>query len=226
MAKDLIPTAAMTSSQPMALSRRTRGEAQAEKRGAILAAAKAVFERRGYDGASMNEIAAEAAVSKPTLYVYFDSKENLFDALIEAVLVTVPESLLVLDPADPEVEAALTRCGIALMTKITAPEKIDMLRVVLGAAGQFPEIGQKFFRMGPGRAIATFSSYLATLNSRGVLSVPDPDLAAYQLLELIQSVHLRRLMFGETRSVTAPEIERTVRAGVRTFVTAYRGGAP
>ena len=161
--------------------RRSRQENQTEKRGLMLAAARAVFERSGYDGASMSDIAAEAAVSKPTLYVYFDSKEKLFDALIEDMSASVPEQVLDLDLADPNVEAVLIRCGIALMTKITAPERINMLRVVLGAAGKFPEIGQKFFAAGPGRAIETFKVYLAAADARGWLRVPDVELAAFQL---------------------------------------------
>ena len=202
-------------------SRRTRQESQSEKRGVILAAARNVFDRAGYDGASMNDIAAEAAVSKPTLYVYFDSKERLFDALIDDMSASVPEQVLDLDPSDPDVTGVLTRCGIALMTKITQPDRINMLRVVLGAAGKFPEIGHKFFAAGPGRAIATFKAYLQAVDAKGWLAVPDPDLAAYHLLELIQAVHLRRLLFSVAERPSEAEIDRTVKAGVRAFLAAY-----
>ena len=202
--------------------RRTREDAQSEKRGVILAAARAVFERAGYDGASMNDIAAEAAVSKPTLYVYFDSKEKLFDALIEAMSASVPESVLDLDANNPDLEAVLTRCGVALMSKISEPERINMLRVVMGAAGKFPQIGQKFFAAGPGRAIATFRTYLQAVHERGWLSVPDNEIAAYHLLELIQSMHLRRMVFAVATPPTSAEIERTVRAGIVVFLHGYR----
>ena len=205
-----------------ARSRRSRLESQTEKRAQILRAASAVFGRSGYDGASMSDIAAEASVSKPTLYVYFDSKERLFDGLIEDMSASVPESVLELDAADPNIEAQLVRCGIGLMLKISQPERIDMLRVVAGAAGKFPEVGQKFFAAGPGRAIAKFKVYLAEIARRGWLEIADPELAAFQLLELLQSVHLRKLLFAVAPQPTPMDIERTVKAGVAVFLAAYR----
>jgi len=202
--------------------RRSRQESQTEKRGVILRAARTVFERDGYDGASMNDISAEAAVSKPTLYVYFDSKEKLFDALIEDMCSSVPESVLELDAGDPDIESQLVRCGSALMLKIFQPERIDMLRVVVGATGKFPEVGQKFFAAGPGRAIGKFKLYLAAVSERGWLSIDDLELAAFQLLELMQSVHLRRMLFAVAPPPGRDDVERTVRAGVRVFLSAYR----
>ncbi len=202
-------------------ARRSRAAAQTEKRSQILAAARAVFERSGYDGASMNDIATEGGVSKPTLYVYFDSKEKLFDGLIEDMCATFPETALDLDAANRDLEAVLTRCGVTLMAEITRPERVKMLRVVVGAAGKFPEVGQKFFRAGPGQAIETFKRYLQEVTERGLLVVPDADLAAYHLLDLMQSVHLRRMMLAVAEPPGGDEIERTVRAGVRRFLAAY-----
>jgi AcrR family transcriptional regulator len=221
--RDEVPSDVTVAEPPADVpARRTRALAQSEKRSVILAAARAVFERSGYDGASMNDIAAEAGVSKPTLYVYFDSKEKLFDGLIEDMSTSVPESVLDLDATNPDLETVLIRCGIALMTKITRPERVKMFRVVAGAAGKFPEVGQKFFKAGPGRAIETFKSYLTAVGARGWIVVPDPELAAYHLLELMQSVHVRRMLMAVAGPPTPAEIERTVTSGVRVFLAAYR----
>lgn len=206
--------------------RRTRAQAQTVKRKQILAAAQAVFERSGYDGASMNDIAAEGGISKPTLYVYFDSKEKLFDGLIEDMNASLPERVLNLDAENPDLLGVLVRGGVALLTKITRPERIKMLRVVVGAAGKFPEIGQKYFRAGPGKGIEIFGAYLRAVAARGWLDVPDPELAAYHLLELMQSVHMRRMIFAIAEQPSETEIERTVEAGVRVFLAAYRTSTP
>jgi len=224
MSRTLNPTPELMVAEPPEAAgkpRRSRLESQTEKRAAILRAAQAVFERSGYDGASMNDIATEAAVSKPTLYVYFDSKEKLFDALIEAMSASVPETLLELDPSDPDMEAQLVRCGVALMVKIARPERVNMLRVVAGAAGKFPEVGQKFFAAGPGRAIEKFKAYVATVAAKGWLLAPEPELAAFQLLELVQSVHMRRMIYAVAPPPRREEIEHTVRAGVRLFIKAH-----
>ena len=223
MNQTLMSKSLTTPRDPDGRQRRTRLETQTEKRGVMLAAARAVFEREGYDGASMSDIAAEAGVSKPTLYVYFDSKERLFDALIEDMSLSVPEQVLNLDASDPDVEAVLTRCGIALMTKITQPERVNMLRVVLGAAGKFPEIGRKFFAAGPGRAIEKIKVYLTEADAKGWLRVPDTDLAAYHLLELVQAKQIRLLLFGIADRPSEADIAETVAAGVRVFVAAHRG---
>src|SRR5438094_10423122 len=52
------------------------------KRRQIMQGARLVFLAQGFDGASMGEIARQAGVSKGTLYVYFDSKEALFEAIV------------------------------------------------------------------------------------------------------------------------------------------------
>jgi AcrR family transcriptional regulator len=63
------------------MSRRER-ERLARRRD-ILEAARKVFGARGYDGATLDEVAREAEFAKGTLYSYFDSKAELFAALVE-----------------------------------------------------------------------------------------------------------------------------------------------
>ncbi len=65
-----------------AQNRRVAGK-DPDKRRQILDGAQAVFATRGFDAASMSDIAAAAGVSKSTLYVYFEDKEHLFVALIQ-----------------------------------------------------------------------------------------------------------------------------------------------
>src|SRR5215203_2975809 len=81
------------------------------KRRQILDGASKVFLDLGFDGASMGEIARAAGVSKGTLYVYFDSKEKLFEALTIEEKKTLAEVLFQLDGEDPDVAAVLRRLG-------------------------------------------------------------------------------------------------------------------
>lgn len=62
--------------------RLTRGERKAKTREALLDAAGLVFARRGYHGAAVDEVAAEAGFSTGALYSNFDGKEDLFLALL------------------------------------------------------------------------------------------------------------------------------------------------
>ena len=62
---------------------RLGGDEDSSKRRQILDGASKVFMEFGFDGASMGEIARAAGVSKGTLYVYFDNKEQLFQAIVQ-----------------------------------------------------------------------------------------------------------------------------------------------
>ena len=82
--------------QGAALERGTTAQ-ESDKRRQILEGARTVFLSAGFDGASMGEIARAAGVSKGTLYVYFDSKEALFEALILQEKSSLAETLFTFD---------------------------------------------------------------------------------------------------------------------------------
>src|ERR1700716_3247105 len=85
------------------------------KRRQIIDGACRVFLERGFDAASMGEIAREAGVSKGTLYVYFKSKEELFEAIVEGQCSLQGEQIFTFDSDDHDVEAVLTRLGDAFV---------------------------------------------------------------------------------------------------------------
>src|SRR3978361_590109 len=85
------------------------------KRRQILDGARRVFLAHGFDGASMGEIARAAGVPKGPLYVYFDSKETLFEALTLAERGSLAEALFRLDEHDPDVRAVLRRLGLSFL---------------------------------------------------------------------------------------------------------------
>ena len=61
----------------------TRRLTEAERRGQILRAARAVFIEKGYLAARVEDVAARANLSKGAVYFYFDSKRAIFDALVD-----------------------------------------------------------------------------------------------------------------------------------------------
>ena len=64
--------------------RREQNRLAKEKR--ILEAAQTIFARQGYSGARMDDVAAQAGLTKPTLYQYFGGKDALFAAMMSARL--------------------------------------------------------------------------------------------------------------------------------------------
>ena len=118
---------------------------ESAKRRQIMEGAREVFLSQGFDAASMGEIARAAGVSKGTLYVYFDSKEKLFEALTVEEKKGLAEVLFSLDGDDPDVRAVLTRLGHTFLAHLCNREHVSSVRMVIGASEKFPRFGQMFF---------------------------------------------------------------------------------
>src|SRR5436309_14403335 len=135
----------------MSTTQRVESEGEgrsARKRRAILDAAATVFLRNGYLGASMDEIAALAGVSKQTVYKHFADKERLF---VEIVMSTVDE---VSDPVHHEVlelvdsgdiEADLRDLARRQLAGVMQPRLLQLRRLVIGDASRLPEPGRTFY---------------------------------------------------------------------------------
>ena len=98
-------------------------EADSAKRQQIIEGARTVFLAQGFDAASMNDIARTAGVSKGTLYVYFENKEQLFQAICSHECEQQAETLFKVHPEDKDVETTLTRVGVEVVTMLCRPEK-------------------------------------------------------------------------------------------------------
>lgn len=150
-----------------------------------LKAARAVFLKSGYDGATMEEIARVAAISKATLYAHFPGKAALFEELIRVECRAVNARLYVPDPQSASVEAELRRVADNYRRIFTQREGLDLFRVLIPVAPRFPRLAEVFYEEGPGGSVRKIATYLAALDRAGRLRIPDPDLAALQLLALI-----------------------------------------
>ena len=190
------------------------------KRRQILEGARQVFLGHGFDGASMGEIAKAASVSKGTLYVYFDSKEALFEALIVEERRSLAEVLFQLDADDPDPRSVLGRLGISFLQMMVRPEHISSIRMVIGAAEKFPRFGQSFYEAGPRQGARRLKAYLDEQVQAGRLQITDTFLAANHFLDLCQSGILRRVLLAGD-APTSDEMTRNVDEAIRVFFAAY-----
>jgi AcrR family transcriptional regulator len=191
------------------------------KRRQIMEGARVVFLAQGFDGASMGEIARQGGVSKGTLYVYFDSKEALFEAIAEEECRAQAEQVFALDSNDHDVEAVLTRLGCAFVRFLCRPEAQSPLRTVIGIAERMPAIGKQFYETGPATGIARLSRYLEDQVAAGFLVVPDIEVAAAQFLDSCQSTMFKPLIFNFGGPPTEERISHVVGIAVRTFLASY-----
>ncbi|WP_426313321.1 TetR/AcrR family transcriptional regulator [Methylobacterium fujisawaense] len=200
-----------------------RGQAQHEgdKRQQILEGARIVFLSAGFDGASMGEIARAAGVSKGTLYVYFESKEALFEALTTQEKASLAEALFTLDADDPDVPGVLTRLGVSFLTEMCRPEHVSLVRMVIGASEKFPRFGQVYYQAGPACGVDRLSRYLDAQVQAGRLTIADTELAARHFLHLCQAGLLTRLLFAAGGIAGEAEMRHQIDEAVRVFLAGY-----
>jgi AcrR family transcriptional regulator len=191
------------------------------KRRQIIEGARALFLAQGFDAASMGEIARAAGVSKGTLYVYFDSKERLFAAIVEDERTAQAEQVFALDSQDRDVKAVLTRLGEAYVRFLAKPTAVSAIRIVIGIADRMPEIGRKFYESGPQCGIARVADYLSAQVEAGVLVIEDCEVAAAQFLDSCQSTMFKPVMFNAGAAPTDDRVRHVVGTAVRTFLAAY-----
>ena len=111
------------------------------KRRQITDGARSVFLTAGFDGASMNDIARAAGVSKGTLYAYFNSKDELFEAIIRGEFAQSAERLCVFR-REGDARDMLMDFGVRLISRMSEPGTRALARVVLAATEKFPHVGR------------------------------------------------------------------------------------
>jgi AcrR family transcriptional regulator len=135
---------------------------------------------QGFDGASMGEIARQA---KGTLYVYFGSKEALFEAIVEEECPSQAKQVFALDSDDYDVEAVLTRLGCAFVRSLCRPGGLSPACTVISISERMPAIGKRFYEAGPATGIVRLRRYLEDQIAAGYLAIEDTELAAAQFLD-------------------------------------------
>ncbi len=194
---------------------------ESAKRAQIIDGARRCFLASGFDAASMGEIAREANVSKGTLYVYFDSKESLFAALVEQSRLASLERLMNFDYENAGIRDALLHLATGLIGKLGAPEHIALLRMVIGAAEKFPGLARDYFEAGPAHGAERLAAYLREQERLGAVSIPDAETAAWQFFGMCQQP---TLIGGLLSARPAPDAERVrmlAETAVATFLAAY-----
>lgn len=200
------------------------------KRRAILDAALPAFLAAGYAQANLDAIAAQAGASKVTIYHHFGSKEGLFVALIEEQIgVADRRSDALLDALrhTDDVESDLRAFAREFVSTVMQPHLVAMRRLLIGAAAQFPELSDAWFRSGPDQGYRTLGGLFRRLDEQGRLPIPDPDVAARAFTWLILGAPLTEAMFRpDVDRYDASHLARHAEEGADVFLAAYRPTAP
>lgn len=184
----------------------------------ILDAALSVFAAEGYSGTSMDAIAAKAAVSKPTLYQYFGTKEQLFTEIMLAERNTM---LLAFDHPGTDMVAELHHFAWHYADTVMRPEFLSLARLIIGEVQRFPEIGRAYQASGPDHLLRGIMRYLDGQRRAGRLSFEDSELAAQDLWGLILSAPRTQALYMPDTQPDRATLQRYILNGLRVFLKAY-----
>jgi AcrR family transcriptional regulator len=206
-------------SQAKALS--PKDAARDARREAILDVARDVFLEEGYANASMSEIAARVGGSKATLYTYFRSKEDLFEAYVRRHCSWQQGEIFSLSPEDGDVKASLTRLGRSYLRMVMSDYNLRHFRMITAEAERSPQIGKAFYQSGPESGAALLAGFLNEAQDRGLLKMDDTTRAAFQFVALCQNRFLKARLCAAAGEPTEKEIAAEVDAAVKVFLAAY-----
>ncbi|PXF29058.1 hypothetical protein WH50_22755 [Pokkaliibacter plantistimulans] len=190
------------------------------RRKAIVQGASEVFLEKGYAPTVMAEIASRVGVSKPTLYSYFPSKEELF---LEVIKTLVAERLS--SAFEPLIEGQdlsdiLQTFGQQYLTNVLKPD-IVTLRGIMMTEAQRTGIGPRLYKEGPGQEVDKLAFFLAKEMLAGRLRPGRPETAAAHLLGMFESEY-QEFMLGATDTLPTQErINQSVADAVSMFLRGY-----
>ena len=209
-----------------AVARQSASKGSPGKRGQIQDAAARLFLSQGYAATSMDSVAAEAQVSKATLYAHFKSKQALFESMVQERFRTeMEENLQPAQLGDDPLEG-LAAVGRRFLGLLVAYRAMGTFRIVLAESQRLPELGEAFYRSGPARTLQIVTAYIEHLNRLGRLEVPDPQLGADLFLGMLKTTRYLKCLLGLAPAPQEDETKRLALAAAKLFVAAHSPQSP
>ncbi|KZY04932.1 TetR family transcriptional regulator [Sulfitobacter sp. HI0040] len=187
----------------------------------VMIGARKVFFRCGYEGATVDAIAAEGKVSKATMYSYYPTKEQLFLSVVESECGRLADEILRPLIASLEPRAQLEELALRMVDLTLDDTYIRLLRTCIGASEALPEVGEVYFRAGPKPARELVGQVLERLTREGALDVDDARRASDHFIHLCVSGLLMPRLLAVKRPVHR---EKHAGEAVAAFLRLYGSG--
>ena len=198
----------------------------AAKRAAIVETAAHHFFHHGYAATAIEQVAADAGVSKVTIYNQFGDKRALFAAAVECECEKMRGHFSLEGATTGSMRERLIAIGQAVFAFLFRPEMMQFERRIAAETEHDPAIGAAFLEAGPWRMKRAFAAYLEREAGSGALAIADPILAAEQFVSLCKGMGDLEHRFGA--AVTPEASRRRIAGAVEVFLAAYgpasRGG--
>jgi TetR/AcrR family transcriptional regulator, mexJK operon transcriptional repressor len=197
----------------------------AHKRKLILDAATRAFLAHGYDGTSMDDVAALAGVSKPTVYKHFADKERLFYEIVLATTDPMSDLVGLVDTAfsaTRDLEGDLRSFARQFLGALMQPDVLRLRRLVIANAERFPEMGRAWYEHGFEHVLAALAIQLERLTKQRALAANDAHMAANHFVGLLLWIPINKVMFtGAADGQSDAELQHYADEAVRVFLRAY-----
>ncbi|MEO3472178.1 TetR/AcrR family transcriptional regulator [Roseomonas sp. CAU 1739] len=171
----------------------------------LLDAALDTFREKGFAGTRMEDIATRAGVSKGTIYLYFPSKEAVFEALVRTNLLPVIERIQAAMAVEKGSAAAQLRLLVGAFARATADARLIALpRLVLAEAGNFPDMARFYRQEVVGRGLALVAGILDQGVAAGEFRALDSQITARLFLAPMVLSALWRATFAAVEDAPLP----------------------
>jgi TetR/AcrR family transcriptional regulator, mexJK operon transcriptional repressor len=190
----------------------------AARREAFLAAARQVFEKKGFAEATLDDVVALSGGSRQTLYALFGGKQGLFEAITSDTCETIFQGLAPEQLAPRATDEVLKEVGTRYLAIVTSPSCLSLHRLVIAEAPRIPEVVQRFWKLGPGRSRAFLAEFFDRQIERGLLRMPDSLAGAEYFLEMLSGTVRLQCLIGLRQPPTPREIEKIVQGAVAQFL--------
>jgi AcrR family transcriptional regulator len=211
-----------------AKSGRPPKELASEVEGRVLDAAREVFLARGFEGASVDEIAEQARAGKQTLYSRFPNKAALFSAMVLRDVASRMDELSHVVPVGETLEQRLVDAGITAVNSAFTEQRIGLLRLAIAEAKRFPDLASAVSH----EAFALSTEAGVQLLREVAKSENLPAFAPERLaatarffLNLVVVPFLFRAVFAPNLEELRAEVEAHTRRSVAFFLAACRSQA-
>jgi AcrR family transcriptional regulator len=203
-------------------------EGQVDER--ILDAARKIFVGRGFDGASMDEIAVAARAGKPTIYARFGDKRALFTAVVTRDVLSRIAQFHTEAPTEGTIEQRLAHVATALLNWTLDNERMALMRLAIAEAQRFPDLASTVSRAARQLSTEVAARLLAEMAQSGELGTL-PAFAPERLfetarffLDLVVVPMLLRALFETKVEALQAEIGPHVARSAAFFLAACRQG--
>jgi TetR/AcrR family transcriptional regulator, mexJK operon transcriptional repressor len=196
----------------------------------IREAAIGTFLAKGYDGATMEDIAVRAGVSKQTVYKHFTDKQKLFAEIVlsttdemDALVGLIAERLT--DTTD--LAEDLEYLAQSFLAALMQPRVLRLRRLVISSADRFPQIATTWYEKGFERVLGVLSKSFQALADRHLLDVDDSSTAAEHFVGMLFWIPINKAMFtGDDDYASTHELAPIARAATTAFLRAYGSPSP